>query len=260
LARVGFTEFLGGERPFVGLANYIKLFGTPLFIKSVTQTLVFTLETLILQVSIGLALALMMNRGGWTSKLLFAVVLWPWAIPPVASGIIWKFLFDSDHGWINGLFYQLGIFSSYKPLLSNPHLALELLAFGYSWRVVPFSALLFYAALKSIPEYYYEAAKMDGANALRQFLYITLPLLKPTFLVILVLRTLFSLRVFGDVVGMTYGGPGDDTWTWSFYIYIKTFESMRFDIAAAAALLMGLLTLFASIVYIKLLYSEVRYE
>lgn len=259
VSKVGLREMLTGERPFVGINNFIEVFTESMFQTSFIQTTYFTIVVVVLEVLLGLFIALILKQNFWGKPVLLAVILAPWAVPPVVNGVMWRFFFNSEFGWVNGFLYDVGIINQYMSLLSNPGIALYLVAFAYVWRTVPFSTLIFYAGVKSIPEELYEAARVDGANTWQRFLRITWPLLKPALLVLLVMRTMFALRVFDEVFAMTYGGPSNSTWTIGFFIYKTAFEFLHLGEASAAALFLGIFTAILALIYIWMFYTEVEF-
>lgn len=253
--KMGMSEMVSGIAPGVGFQNYVKVLSDKLFWKVVLQTLHFTFEAVIVELVIALAIATVMNKDFWGGSLLLTLILLPWAVPPVVNGTMWRFLYNAKFGWVNGLLYSLGIISKYTTFLSEPSTIIEVIVVAYAWRTVPFSTIMLYAGLKSIPVELYEVAKVDGAGAVQQFRLITLPLLRPVILVLLVLRTMFELRAFDEIFAMTFGGPGDSSWVWTFYIYMSGFRFFKFGIASVAAVLLGFFTMVLIFIYTKV-FSE----
>ena len=221
----------------------------------VDTSLLVILGYLLLTLVIALAIAIVMSKDFWGGSLLLTLILLPWAIPPVVNGTMWRFLYNAKFGWINGLLYNMGIIQKYTTFLSKPSTIIEVVVVAYAWRTIPFSAIMLYAGLKTIPVELYEVAKVDGAGAFQQFRLITLPLLRPVILVLLVLRTMFELRAFDEIFAMTFGGPGDSSWVWTFYIYMNGFRFFKFGIASVGAVLLGLFTMVLILIYLKM-FSE----
>jgi ABC-type sugar transport system permease subunit len=257
---VGIRELRTGDAPWVGLANYASALADPVFGVSFLHTVIFTATAVTLEVSLGLLFALAISlRGVRLAKLTGLLVLIPWAVPPVVNGIMWSFIFNSQFGYLNAALLQLHLTNSFIAFLTDPVLAFSAVVVAHVWRTAPFSALLFYAALQGIPEELYDAARVDGASAWQRLRGITLPLLKPTFMVVLVLRTLFAFLVFDEILAITYGGPGDSTWVASWYIYVSAFFHLNFGLGSAAAFLLSLAIGLVAVVYSRLLYQRVEY-
>ena len=192
------------------------------------------------------------------SYLTRALVLLPWAVPPVANGLMWSFIFNSRYGSLNATLYSLGLIDEFIRFLSSPVLAFAAVVVAYVWRVMPFSALLYHAALAGIPKDLYEAAQVDGASAWKQFRYITLPLLRPVTAVLLILRTAFAIMIFDEVFALTNGGPGDSTWTAAWYSYWTSFRLIQFDTGSASAFVLAIVIGFFAWVYVKFIYQSME--
>ncbi len=254
---VGIRGFITGDMPWVGLRNFSTVLADSIFITSFLQTLVFVALSVALEVAIGLGIALTINmRVARLAGLTKALLLLPWAVPPVVNGVMWSYIFNSKYGSLNAVLLKLGLIDNYVQWVSDPHLALGAIIVAYVWRTVPFSALLFHAALQTIPQSLYESAAIDGARPWQQWWYITMPLLKPTMVVVLILRTVFSFMVFDEILAITYGGPGDSTWTAAWYIYSTAFRFYKFGPASASALLITLVIAVIAVIYIQLLRSQ----
>jgi ABC-type sugar transport system permease subunit len=228
-------------------------------VTSFIQTLIFVALSVVLEVVIGLGIALTINmRNSRLTGLTKALLLLPWAVPPIANGVMWSFIFNSKYGPLNAVLYKLGIIDASIQWISDPALALGAVVVAYVWRTVPFGALLFHAALQGIPQSLYESASIDGAMSWQQWWYITMPLLRPTLLVVLVLRTVFAFMVFDEILAITYGGPGDSTWTAAWYIYSFAFRFYKFGPASAAALIITVVIAVIAVLYARLLRGQVE--
>lgn len=172
---------------------------------------------------------------------------------------MWSFIYNSHYGYLNVILYRLGLVKEFVQFLGNADIALYAVILPYVWRVVPFCALLYGAALRTIPQELYEAAMVDGASGWQQFVKITLPLLRPTTTVLLVLRTAFAIMVFEEIFAMTQGGPGDATWVAAWYTYSHAFRYFDFGIGASSAWVLTLLIGVAAVVYIRAIYREIEY-
>lgn len=249
-----------GDMPFVGLANFQALLRDGVFWAALRNTVVFTAVSVAGEVLFGLAIALVINEKGIKlSAVSRALILLPWAVPPIVNGLMWGFIYSPSYGYLNVILYRLGIIKEFMQFLGNADIALYMVSIPYIWRTTPFAALLFHAALQGIPEELYEAAKVDGANARERLWGITLPLLKPTFTVLLVLRTGFAFMVFDEIFAMTQGGPGNATWVAAWYTYSQSFRYVEIGMGAASAYVLAIMIAAVAVVYIRLLYARVEY-
>ncbi len=256
--KVSLAELRRGVFPFVGLANYERIFSDQLFLLALKNTLIFTGFSVAMEIVLGVAIALLINQNHiWSSKITKFLILVPYAVPPIANGLIWSFMYNVDFGFLNRILFTTGMSHSAIDWAGNPATALIAVSIPYIWRTLPFAILLLHAALQGISQDYYEAASVDGAGAWQRFWHITLPLLRPVIVVILVLRTSFAFAVFDEVLAITQGGPGDATWVASWYSYKKGFAP-PFDIGAGAAsayVLAIIIGMFA-IAYVGLIYRR----
>jgi trehalose/maltose transport system permease protein len=200
---------------FVGLENYRFLVEDPDFRNSIVVTIQFTLITVVFEFALGLGIALVINSQFKGRGLLRAAMLVPWAIPTVVSAQMWKWIYSDQYGPINDVLLRLGIIDSPIAFIALPSSSIWAVALVDIWKTTPFVALLLLAGLQVIPGDVYEAARIDGANLVQQFMRITLPLLRPAILVTLIFRTLDALRVF-DVFYVMFGAR-QDTQTMAIY-------------------------------------------
>ena len=211
------------------------------------------------EVVLGLAIALLINQPGiWLSRVTRVLVLLPYAIPPIANGLIWVYIYNFKLGFLNRVLYQLGLIEDYINWTGVPETALYALTVPYIWRTLPFAILLFHATLQSLPQEPYEAAKVDGANAWQCFWHITLPMMRPIIAVVVILRTSFAFLVFEEVLALTQGGPGDATWVAAWFSYKKSFAPpFNIGLGSASAYVLALLIASLAILYVKFLYKRV---
>lgn len=248
-----------GEPPFVGLRNYLAVLTDPLFLTTLWRTILMGVLSVFLMLSVGLFVAMGMNQTN--TRLCYltrTLVLLPWAVPPVANGLMWSFIFNSRYGTLNATLFSIGAIDESIRFLSSPTLAFAAVVIAYVWRVMPFSALLYHAALAGIPKELYEAAEVDGANAWQKFWHITLPLLRPVTAVLLILRTAFAIMIFDEVFALTNGGPGDSTWTAAWYSYWTSFRLIHFDTGSASAFVLAIVIGLFAWVYVKFIYRRME--
>jgi len=243
-------------RPFIGLDNYRRILEQPLFWDSVWVTLYFAVASLVIQIPLGIGIALLLNEPFRGRGFLRAAVLVPWAIPTTVNAVMWQWIYDSNYGALNGLLKQLGLIEAYVIWLADAARALNLVLVADTWKVLPLYILMFLAGLQSIPRDLYEAAAIDGAGPWRRLLDVTLPGLKPILLVVLILRTVQVFKVFDIIYLLTRGGPGGGTTVISFFTYQQTFQALNFGVGAAVGAVIGLSTMLAALLHFKLLHSE----
>ena len=249
-----------GRYPFVGLGNYLRALENPEFWAAILRTAYFTFTTTFLEVVLGILLGLLLNvefRGRW---LLRSIVILPWALPTVVNGAMWRWILNPEYGALNALLTQLHVIPDYRSWLGTPWMALNMVVVADVWKMTPLAAFFVLAALQTIPRDLYEAAWVDGAGRLRAFFSITLPLLTPTILIILVLRTMEAFKVFDIIYVMTRGGPANGTQTIAYYTYVEAFSNQLFGYGAALAYVIALFILFFAVIYMRLLRrGEVEY-
>lgn len=244
---------------FVGFDNYRFILSDPTFWQSVKVTGYFVLGSVSLCLIFSLAIALMLNREFPGRNLVRMLALLPWAIPSVVNGIMWKWIFNPSYGALNGLLYSLGIIEKYVIWLGTPSGALIMGILADVWKETPFIMLLLLAALQTIPKDLYEAARVDGANPIKAFWHITIPLIQPTLFVALTLRTIWALKSFDLLYTLTAGGPSGGTTVIGYYTYLKTFVSLNLGRGSAVAYLMTAVVAVLVIFYQRALNKEVRY-
>ena len=210
---------------------------------------------------LSIGVALLINQSSvWTSRVSRLLVLVPYAVPPIASGMIWEFIYNVKFGYLNRFLYSIGVIDDYVAWAGDPDTALLAVAVAYIWRTVPFSILLVHAALQGIPRDLYEAARIDGASAWASLWHITLPLLRPIIVVTLILRTTFSIMIFEEVMAITQGGPGDATWVAAWFTFVTTFEApFNIGLGAASAYVLAMIVGVFAILYVKFLYKRVEW-
>jgi multiple sugar transport system permease protein len=256
---VALADLRRGVFPFVGLDNYRRIFADPLFLLSLKNTILFVAVSVAAEIVLALAIALLISeRSVWTGRVTRLLMLLPYAVPPIANGQIWAFLYNFDFGFLNRLLFALGVIETPIDWTGDPRTALFVLTVPYIWRTLPFAILLFHAALEGMAPEIHEAAAIDGANAWQRFRYVTLPLLRPIIVVILVLRTSFAFTVFEEVFAITQGGPGDATWVAAWYSYRRSFAP-PFDIGigSASAYVLAVIVGVLALGYVKLIYRRV---
>lgn len=241
------------RRPFVGTGNYERILADPQFWVAVQRTTVYTLVTVAATTILALGVALLLNEAFPGRRLLSALILLPWATPSIVNGLMWKWIYDPSYGLLNALLLKLGMIERYTVWLGDPAKTLFMIANAAVWKQMPLAAILMLVTMKAIPADLYRAARVDGANALQRFVHVTLPALKPGFMLVLVYETMISIRHFDLFLIMTQGGPGDASYTLSWQIYVETFRSLKFGLGAALSYILAMATFLLSWMFIRML-------
>ncbi len=216
---------------FVGLANFADLLQDPLFLKSARVSLTYVLFSVAPVLPLSLGLAVLFNRSLFIKNVLRSAIFMPVVMPAVVMAVVWTFMYHQD-GVINTLLGWFGI--DPVPWLRSSATALWAVILIGIWRATPYYMVIFLAGLQAIPAEYYDAAEIDGAGTWASFWHITLPLLKPTTLLVVVMNVIVAMKVFAVPMIMTGGGPADSTRVLPLFIYQTAFEF--FDMGRAAAM------------------------
>ncbi|MBD2868047.1 carbohydrate ABC transporter permease [Paenibacillus arenilitoris] len=249
-------ELLSTEHEFVGLANYIEIFtpGTYLsdiFFRGLWVTVQFVLYSVPLLIVVGLALAMLVNALPGKLRGLFRTFYFlPYALSASVMSVIWLMMFDTNAGFLNSLLMKLGIAN--VPWLTDTPWAWISLIITTLWWTIGFNMIIFINALNEVPEDYYEAASIDGANAWHKFTNITLPSIRPVMLFIMITSTIASFNIFAQPFLLTRGGPGDATKVLLINVLDQAFIRKEIGSASAMAIVMALLIIVISIVQFKL--------
>jgi len=228
---------------FVGFDHFRDMAEDDSFWTALANTAVWTSVSVALQFGLGLALALLLNHPLPGRRLVQALIFLPWAVPGFLSGLTWAWLFNPVIGPLPHWLKAAGLMAEASNILSDPHVALWGPIVANVWWGIPFFAITLLAALQSIPKDIYEAASIDGAGPWRQFCRITLPLLAPTILLTVMLRTVWVANFAELIVVMTKGGPADATQILASYIFSLAFQRLDFGYASAVAAVLLLLLL-----------------
>lgn len=244
------------HKPFAGLQNYIDIFQDPVFMKSLVNTLLFTVGCLVLQFIIGFLLALFFNQHFSVSKPVRGLMLIPWMIPITVTALMFKFIFGTDVGILNYILRSLGIISENIDWLTNTNTALFGIVCANVWIGIPFNMILISTGLTTIPKELYESASIDGAGKVQTFFKITLPLLRPTIESVLILGFIYTFKVFDLVYVMTGGGPVNSTHMLSTYSYKLSFEMFKYSKGSAVANILLVILMIVGVFYLKATKEE----
>lgn len=232
--------------PFVRLGNYLAVLGQPGFWDSVGRTAYFSVVSVAAVLLIATLATLLLDQDFPGRRVLSACLLIPWAIPSVANGLMWKWIYDANYGALNGLLLQLGFISSAMIWLGDADKTLPLIANAFVWKEVPLAAILLLVNLKAIPADLYRAAQVDGAPAFQRFLHVTLPALRPGFLLVALYEAMMAVRHFDLFFLLTEGGPGGASDVVAWRIYVETFRNLSFGTGAAMSYILAVATLLMS--------------
>jgi len=241
------VDYTAGKSVFIGIENYEELLDDWKFAISAKNTLVFSVVASLLQVGLGLLLALLFNREFWGKRFAMSVIIYPMMLSTLVCSAIWRSWYHYDFGLLNYILISLGL----VPIewLTDPDLALYSVILVDIWQWTPMTFLIMMAGMQSIPKDVLEAAQNDGAKGWRLYWYIILPQLKSHLFLALLLRTIDTFKIFDKVYALTGGGPGVATETLSMYVYEKGFKFFELGLASAASMVMLLIALALSIVY-----------
>lgn len=234
---------------YAGLQNYADILVDKTFYVALQNTVIYTIIVVTTEMIYGFILANVLNRDFRGKNFIRALFMIPLLTSPIVSGLTWRLLFNPDLGFVNYFINLLGFKS--QVWTGNPHLALPSIMVVDFWSGTPFVMLLLLAGLQSISKKLYEAATIDGANRFHLLRYITIPLLKPMILVVLLLRTMDSLKIFDIVYALTGGGPGISSMTVGIYAYLKGFRLFYLGYAAAISWVLAVIIILVCILYIR---------
>ncbi len=249
---LGFFKWdIFGSPEFIGLENFYTLFNTDKFWEALWHTLYFTILTVPPLVILGFLIAILLN-----SKIKFvgffrAGFYIPYILSITVISLMWKLMFNETFGIVNKITSIFGIESI--NWLNDPSYAMPAVAFATIWWTLGFNIILYLSAIQQIPDSYYEAATLDGANSWQKLIHITFPLIKSTHVLVIILQIIYSLQIFGQVYIMTGGGPGGTTRTLVQYIYENGFKYFKMGYAQANAAIFFLVMLGVAIAQVKLM-------
>ena len=241
---------------FAGLSFYRKALTSSEFWADLGRTLYFTAASTAIETIFGLMIALLLNEDFPGVKFLRSIIIIPWAIPTVVNGSLWKLMLNGEYGVINALLMRMHLIDAYQSWLGNPKTAMLCIVIADAWKMTPLAVIFFLAALQGIDRTRYEAAMVDGAGAFRRFTTITLPALRPTIMVIIVMRTVEKFKAFDIFYLMTRGGPANGTKTLMYDTYLQAFTNLNYSEASTLAYLIVLVVVLMTLGYIRLMRRE----
>lgn len=241
---------------FIGLANYQRVLQDADFWNSIWVTTMFTVLSVGLTLVIALAIALVLQGPGKLKAFAKTTLIFPYAVAPALKGFSWRFMLNENYGVYDTIADNVLPFVDNIVWLGNPFWALFAMSMSEVWGWAPLISLMFIGALGSIDPEVQEAARVDGASDLQLFFRITLPLLAPVVVIATLLKTIYSLKMFDQVVTMTGGGPGNSTETLNFFVYRQGFQFLDMGYASALAWIAVLGISLFTVFYVRVLMRQ----
>lgn len=232
--------------------NYKKMFSDRNFRLLFKNSIIYVVASVCGQFLLGLGLALGLNGKFKGRGIYQSIIFLPWAFSAFVIGLLYRWSFNGEYGVVNDLLKKMGIISKGISWLGTPGLSLLVIIFAMIWIGIPFFGINILAALQSVPEDIYEAADMDGCGTFRKFFSLTLPYIKPTIIVTILLRTIWIFNSFDLVVIITEGGPANYSQTLPSYMYTQAFASYDFGLAGAFGVLLMVILVVYALVFLKL--------
>ncbi len=244
--------------PFVGLKNYADLMGDAKVTTAWVNTAAYVVMTVVIETVGGLAMALLLNAVTVGRRWLLAIMVLPWCLPPVVNAIIWMWIYNPAYGPLNGLLMTVGLIDGPQVWFNDRGTGLFLVSLVHAWRMMPLTAIILFAALQSIPAELYEAARLDGAGALKRLRQITLPLIAPGLTIALSQSTVFAVNLFDEA--WVLNGVSMDTRSVIIQVYVTAFQNLKFSAGMALSVLAMVVSLAVSALYVLRVYRETRFE
>ncbi|MFB6079565.1 MAG: carbohydrate ABC transporter permease [Haloferacaceae archaeon] len=240
--------------------NYSRIVTDPTFWNAVEKTLIYSFGSLIVSVSVGLVVALALNKlvNRRVRDAYSTLILLSWAVPLSIVGVTWRWMFNGQLGVINKLLLDLGVLSESFSWLGHSTTAMIVVILADSWSRIPFATIVLLAGLQSIPQEMYDAAKTDGATTMQTFRHVTLPYLRPSFFVAGLITWMFAFRAFAIPFSTTGGGPGGATETLAIYIHRFGVQLLDFGFASAVSMILVAVTLVVATGYVYLILERME--
>ncbi len=229
-------KMVGAPGRFVGLANYVELFQDDVFLRTAWNSVLYTVVAVALKFLIGLTMALVLDQERRLNNLARTLLFLPWAVPVVIVSLNWRWIYDDLSGFLNNFLITFHITHDIISWLSDPRLAMGCVIAVVVWAGTPFYAMTFLAGLQAIPKELYEAAEIDGATIVQQFLYVTVPRLRTIFITTVMLSTIWTATNLQFVLILTRGGPSSRTEIFPHLAYEIALGARRLGMGAAVSL------------------------
>lgn len=236
------------EMGFIGLKNYTDILTDHEFWDALLRTVFMVVVCVSMQFIFGFILAMLLNHYFIGRGVIRAISMIPWVVPGVLAGLIWRWMYDGNYGVLNDILVKIGILDKFIPFLSQNQTSLPAVCITYIWQGIPFFLLMILAGLQSVPADTYEASRIDGANFLQSLFYVTIPSIKNTISITVMLRIIWIANSVDIIYNMTEGGPSNSTRTLAVFIYQKA-RAMDLGYSAAMAMLMILVLAVVAVPY-----------
>lgn len=250
-----FRYSLGGTKVFVGLQNYGLMLHDSQFTHSLVTTMVFVVVAVLSELVLGLVAALLLNFESRVMNIVRTVILIPTVFTPLVAGLVWKALYHPDLGIITYYLRHLGVPIGRGLTVERATALLSVIVVDI-WEWTPLMIIIILAGLKSLPKEPYEAGMIDGASSYRLFQYITLPLLRPTLIVALLIRAMDAMKIFDIIWAITGGGPGTATTVANLRIFEVGVQQLRIGYASALSNVLLIIGVVVGAFFIQILYSK----
>lgn len=252
------SDPFGRSSKFVWFYNYIELFTDPLYLKSIFTTFTFSIAVASVSIFFGLFIATMANRALQATALVRTLLIWPYAVAPAISGILWLFLLHPSYGIVAlGINSFLGL--DWNPVLNGTD-AMVMITIASAWKQISYNFVFFMAGLQAIPKSLIEAAAIDGASPFKRFWRITFPLLSPTFFFLSVMNIIYSFfETFGVIHTVTQGGPGGSTNILVYKVYQDGFVGLNLGSSSAQSVVLMTLIVIITILQFRYVEKKVQY-
>ncbi len=247
-------NYLSDTKIFIGLKNFKRIMGDDLFHTAFLNTIVFSVVATFIEVSLGIFLALLFYGQFFGKRVFMVMIIFPMMLSTMVISALWKTLYHFDIGLLNYVLRSIGL----KPIgwLINPKIALFSIILVDIWQWTPFAFILIHAGLNTIQREIFEAASIDGANYFKTLIHITFPILSGQILLVILLRTIDTFRIFSKVYALTQGGPGNATETLTYYVYREGFTYFNLGRAATASIYILIVIAFISYFYLRNIIGE----
>jgi multiple sugar transport system permease protein len=244
--------------PFVGLQNYLSSLTDPAVRQAWYNTGIYVVLAVVLETLGGLGAALLLSQVKFGRQWLLAALVLPWCLPPVVNAIVWLWIYNPSYGLLNGILKSTGLIADNVVWFNNRAAALFLVTLVHVWRMLPLTAIILLAALQSIPQDLYEAAKLDGAGPFKSFRMITLPLISGGLAIALSQSTVFALNLFDEA--WVLAGASLDTRTAIIQVYMSAFQNLHFSQGMALSVVIMIASLVVSTIYVLRVYRETSFD
>ena len=231
------NKMVGSPGRWIGLANYVELFHDEVFLRTAWNSVVYTVVAVALKFVLGLTMALILDQERRFNNFFRTLLFVPWAVPIVIVALDWRWIFDDLSGFLNNFLITFHLTSNIISWLSDPNLAMACVIAVVVWAGTPLYSMTFLAGLQAIPRELYEAAEIDGASIVQQFLFITVPRLRTIFLTTVMLSTIWTATNLQFVLILTHGGPANRTEIFPHLAYMTALGARRLGMGAAVSLI-----------------------